>query len=108
MGTHPSRTADEWAGIITEAYAARTRPPLTRHSVDEVRQVIAEALREAEAANSPDTEWCECVNLVLDRSEMSLHAAVGPRLAAIDDAAGTAVMMHRSEAGRPLRAFGGQ
>lgn len=108
MSTHPSRTADEWAGIITEAYTAMTRPPLTRQLVAEVRQVIAEALREAEAANSPDTERCERVNLVLDRSEMSLHAAVGPRLAAIDDAAGTAVMMHRSEAGRPLRAFGGQ
>jgi hypothetical protein len=108
MGTHPGRTADEWAGIISEAYAAKTRPPLTRQLVTEVRQVIAEALRDAEAANSPDSEWCERVNLVLDRSEMSLHAAVGPRLAAIDDAAGTAVMMHRSEAGRPLRAFGGQ
>jgi uncharacterized protein YdhG (YjbR/CyaY superfamily) len=108
MGTHPGRTADEWAGIISAAYAAKTRPPLTRQLVTEVRQVIAEALREAEAANSPDSEWCERVNLVLDRSEMSLHAAVGPRLAAIDDAAGTAVMMHRSEAGRPLRAFGGQ
>jgi hypothetical protein len=106
MGTHLGRTADAWAGIIAEAYAARTRPPLTRQLVDEVRQVIAEALREA--ANSPDAEWCERVNLVLDRSEMSLHAAVGPRLAAIDDASGTAVMMHRSEAGRPLRAFGGQ
>jgi uncharacterized protein YdhG (YjbR/CyaY superfamily) len=108
MSTHPGRTVDEWAGIIAEAYAARTRPPLTRQLVDEVRHVIAEALREAEAANSADAEWCERVNLVLDRSEMSLHAAVGPRLAAIDDAAGTAVMMHRSEAGRPLRAFGGQ
>ncbi|WP_236960705.1 hypothetical protein [Methylobacterium durans] len=48
------------------------------------------------------------MNLVLDRSEMSLHAAVGPRLAAIDPDAGKAEMVHRSEAGRPLRAFGGQ
>jgi len=73
-----------------------------------MRAIVAETLREAEAANSSDAEWCERVNLVLDRSEMSLHAAVGPRLAAIDDAAGTATMVHRSEAGRPLRAFGGQ
>jgi len=108
MSTHPSRSADEWAGIIAEAYAAKTRPPLTRQLVDEMRAIVAEALREAEAANIPDAEWCERVNLVLDRSEMSLHAAVGPRLAAIDDAAGTAVMVHRSEAGRPLRAFVGQ
>ncbi|WP_244424552.1 hypothetical protein [Methylobacterium nodulans] len=108
MSTHPGRSADEWAGIIAEAYAAETRPPLTRHLREEVRVIVAEALREAEAADSPDAEWCERVNLVLDRSEMSLHAAVGPRLAAIDDAAGSAVMVHRSEAGRPLRPFGGQ
>ena len=108
MSTHASRSPDEWAAIITDAYAAKTRPPLTRKLVDEVRFVIAEALREAEAADIPEPEWCERVNLVLDRSEMSLHAAVGPRLAAIDDATGRAVMAHRSEAGRPLRAFGGQ
>ena len=52
MGTHPGRTADEWAGTISEAYAARTRPPLTPQLVDEVRQVIAAALREAAAAIS--------------------------------------------------------
>ncbi|WP_336486366.1 hypothetical protein [Methylobacterium nigriterrae] len=108
MRTHPGRTADEWAGIITEAYAAKARPPLTKQLIDEMRAIVAEALHEAETAGAPDAEWCERVNLVLDRSEMSLHAAVGPRLAAIDDAAGTAVMVHRSEAGRPLRAFGGQ
>jgi hypothetical protein len=108
MSTHPSRSAEQWAGIIAEAYAAKTRPPLTRQLVDEVRDIVAETLKDAEAADIPDAEWCERVNLILDRSEMSLHAAVGPRLSAIDDAAGTALMVHRSEAGRPLRAFGGQ
>ena len=108
MSTHPGRSADEWADILAEAYAAKTPPPLTHALVDEVRTIVAEALRELEGTGSPDAEWCERVNLVLDRSEMSLHAAVGPRLGAVNHAAGTAVMVHRSEAGRSLRAFGGQ
>lgn len=108
MGAHPGRSAQDWAGIIAEAYAAKARPPLTPHLVAQVRDVVTEAVREAEAADVPEAEWCERVNLILDRSEMSLHAAVGPRLAAVDDVAGTALMVHRSEAGRPLRAFGGQ
>lgn len=108
MSAHPVRSAEKWAGIVAEAYAARTRPPLTRQFVEDVRDVVAEVIREAEAADLSEAEWCERINLILDRSEMSLHAAVGPRLAGIDDAAGTAQMVHRSEAGRPLRAFGGQ
>ena len=108
MSRHPSRSTDEWATVIANAYAAKTRPPLTSKILDEVRSIIAEALSEAEAADVPEDEWCEHVNLVLDRSEMSWHAAVGPRLAAIDDETGRALMVHRSEAGRPLRAFGGQ
>jgi len=108
MSTHPSRTPSEWARVIADAYAAKTRPPLTRKILDEVQAVIAEALSEVEGCDVVEPEWCECVNLVLDRSEMSLHAAVGPRLAAIDDTTGSALMVHRSEAGRPLRAFGGQ
>lgn len=108
MSAHPGRSAEEWAGLIAEAYAAKTRPPLTRNLVEDVRGVVADAIREAEAAGISGAEWCERVNLILDRSEMSLHAAVGPRLASIDDGAGTVLMVHRSEAGRPLRAFGGQ
>ena len=108
MSKHPSRSAEEWAEIITEAYAAKTKPPLTRRLVDEMRTIFADVLKDTEAADIPDAEWCERVNFVLDRCEMSLHAAVGPRLAAIDDTAGTALMAHRSEAGHPLRSFGGQ
>ncbi|WP_407530428.1 hypothetical protein [Methylobacterium oryzisoli] len=108
MSTHLGRSAEEWARIIAEAYGAGTRPPLTPRLLEEMRIILAEALREAEAASSADAEWCERVNLVLDRSEMSLHAAVGPRLAGLDGAAGSVVMVHRSEAGRPLRPFGGQ
>jgi hypothetical protein len=33
---------------------------------------------------------------------------VGPRVESLDEEAGAAVMKHRSEADRPLRAFGGQ
>jgi hypothetical protein len=40
-----------------------------------MRVIVAEALREAEAGDIPDAEWCERVNLVLDHSEMSLRAA---------------------------------
>ncbi|KAB1072465.1 hypothetical protein [Methylobacterium planeticum] len=108
MSAHPSRSAEEWGRIIADAYAAQTRPPLTPQLLEDVRGIVVEAVREAEASGAAEAEWCERVNLVLDRGEMSLHAAVGPRLAAIDDAAGAAVMAHRSEAGRPLRAFGGQ
>ena len=108
MGAHPSRSVEDWASIITDAYAAKTRPPLTSRLVGEVRGVLAEALAEAEATGVPWPERCERVNLLLDRCEMSLHAAVGPRLAGVDEAAGTALMAHRSEAGRPLRAYGGQ
>lgn len=42
MSTHSSRTPDEWARVIANAYAAKTRPPLTRKILDEVQAVIAE------------------------------------------------------------------
>ncbi|WP_336489516.1 hypothetical protein [Methylobacterium nigriterrae] len=48
------------------------------------------------------------VNAILGQCELMLIAAVGPRLVSIDDVAGAVCMMHRSEAGHPLRAFGGQ
>jgi hypothetical protein len=34
-----------------------------------VRVIVAEALRDAEAANSAGAEWCERVNLVLDHRQ---------------------------------------
>lgn len=108
MGAHPSRSVEEWATVIADAYAAKTRPPLTPRLVSEVRDILTEVLGEAEEAGVLWAERCERVNLVLDRCEMSLHTAVGPRLASVDEAAGTALMAHRSEAGRPLRPFGGQ
>lgn len=108
MSTQSGRSAAEWGSIIADAYASKTRPPLTPGLVGEMREIITEAVTEAQAANVSEAEWCERINLTLDRTEMSLHSAVGPRLAALDTQAGTAQMAHRSEAGRPLRAFGGQ
>ena len=108
MSAQSGRSAAELGAIIADAYAARTRPPLTPGLVSEIREIITEAVKEAQAADVSETEWCERINLTLDRTEMSLHAAVGPRLAALDIHAGIAQMAHRSEAGHPLRAFGGQ
>lgn len=108
MSMHSRRSAAEWAAIIVDAYAAQTCPPLTPKLTQQVRDIIAEAVGEAQAAAVPEAELCERINLTLDRTEMSLHAVVGPRVAALDNNAGTALMIHRSEAGRPLRAFGGQ
>lgn len=108
MSAHSGRPAAEWGSIIAEAYAAKARPPLTPGLISEMGDIITETVREAQAANVSEIEWCERINLTLDRTEMSLHAAVGPRLAALDDHAGVVQMAHRSEAGRPLRAFGGQ
>ena len=108
MSAHSCRSAAEWGSIIADAYAARTRPPLTPGLLNEIRDILTEAVGEALAADVSEAEWYERINLTLDRTEMSLHSAVGPRLAALDRDAGTAEMVHRSEAGRPLRAFGGQ
>ena len=108
MSMHSDRSAAEWAIIIANAYAAQACPPLTPKLVEQVRDIIAEAVEEAQTAAVPDAELCERINLTLDRTEMSLHAVVGHRVAALDNNAGAALMMHRSEAGRPLRAFGGQ
>jgi hypothetical protein len=108
MGAQSSRSAGELGAIIADAYAEKTRPPLTPGLIGEIREIITDAVREAQAAGASQAEWCERINLTLDRTEMSLHSAVGPRLAALDTDAGVAQMAHRSEAGRPLRAFGGQ
>jgi hypothetical protein len=108
MSMLSGRSAAEWATTIAGAYAAQACPPLTPELVEQVRDIIAEVVAEAQVAALPEAELCERINLTLDRTEMSLHAVVGPRVAALDNSAGTVRMMHRSEAARPLRAFGGQ
>ncbi|ACL60074.1 hypothetical protein [Methylobacterium nodulans] len=92
------RTARGWARITAEAYAAETRPPLTA--------TMRKDLEARLSAAWPD--GLDAVNAVLDAFEEALDAVAGPRLAEIDAAKGRVRLVHRSEAGRPLRAFGGQ
>ncbi|MGY2050479.1 hypothetical protein [Methylobacterium sp. JK268] len=90
--------AATWARITAEAYAAETRPPLTDTMREDLARRLAPAWPRGIAA----------VNAALDAYEESLDAIAGPRLAAIDRDGGRVTMEHRPEAGRPLRAFGGQ
>ncbi|MFE1600268.1 hypothetical protein [Methylobacterium sp. ID0610] len=92
------RTAREWARITADAYAAGTRPPLT--------EAMREGVEARLAAAWP--EGCEALNAALDAFEEELDAVAGPRVTGIDRAGGRVRLEHRSEAGRPLRAFGGQ
>ena len=48
------------------------------------------------------------LNDALDAFEIELRSVVGPRVTSLDEATGAVAMKHRSEAGQPLRAFGGQ
>ncbi len=48
------------------------------------------------------------LNATLDAFEIELRSVVGPRITSLDAATGAVAMEHRSEAGQPLRAFGGQ
>lgn len=101
------RTGADWARIIAEAYASDARPPMTEELVLRVADEVADALgAEASEVSAPDR--VDRVNKALDAFEADLRAVVGPRLESVDEAAGAACMKHRSEAGQPLRAFGGQ
>lgn len=104
MSAGTARTAEEWARVIAEAYAAGTRPPLTDHLVARVQGALASAL----GGDAAGSTWSDRVNAALDAFETSLDAAAGPRLVSADETTGTVQMEHRSEAGQPLRAFGGQ
>ena len=99
--------ADRWAKLIAEGYAAGTTPPITPHLTDELRKRLADGLTEA-IGRAEGAGWADAhVNPVLDAWERRNHV-VGPRLESVDEAAGTVHMAHRSEAGHPLRPFGGQ
>lgn len=96
-----------WARAVAEAYAADAKPPLTQDLTDQVRALLAQAI-ESEPVE-PSQAGCPVrLNAALDAFEAELRAVVGPRVASLDDASGTVTMQHRSEAGQPLRAFGGQ
>lgn len=96
-----------WVAAVTDAYAAEAKPPLTQDLVDQVRSVLSRAL-ESEAGRASPAECLGRLNAALDAFEAELRAVVGPRVASLDDASGAVAMRHRSEAGQPLRAFGGQ
>lgn len=96
-----------WVAAVADAYAAEAKPPLTEDLIDRVRGVLSRAL-ESEADRSSPPECLERLNAALDAFEAELRAVVGPRVASLDDASGAVTMRHRSEAGQPLRAFGGQ
>lgn len=94
------------ADAVTGAYAADAKPPLTQELAGQVRAALLAALRSAEA-QEPAAGIVGRLNAVLDSFEVELGAVVGPRIASLDGT-GSVVMEHRSEAGQPLRAFGGQ
>lgn len=101
------RTPVDWPTVIAAAYAAETRPPLTHDLIAQISGELGEALSaggEGEAAHG----MLEHANEALDAFEIELRSVVGPRVESLDEEAGVAVMKHRSEADRPLRAFGGQ
>jgi hypothetical protein len=97
-----ARANVDWAPVIAQAYANEARPPLTEDLLAQLREKLAEAL----GHGSEDV--AEQANAALDAFETALRSVVGPRVESLDEDARMAVMKHRSEAGQPLRAFGGQ
>ncbi|MFY9289302.1 MAG: hypothetical protein WAP03_01175 [Methylorubrum rhodinum] len=91
------------AAAVTDAYAAQAKPPLTQELLAKVRETLERAVESGAGADS-----LERLNAALDAFETDLDAVVGPRVASLDEALGTVAMRSRSEAGQPLRAFGGQ
>jgi len=100
------RTSVDWPVVISDAYAAEARPPLTEHLLEEIRAELAKAL--SGLAGEPPASRIQRANDALDAFEIRLRSVVGPRVDRLDEQAGAVVMKHRSEADRPLRAFGGQ
>lgn len=99
--------ASRVAAAVTDAYAAQAKPPLTQELLARVREILAAAI-ESGAGPSSGADRLERLNAALDAFETDLDAVVGPRIASLDEASGTVAMRPRSEAGQPLRAFGGQ
>ncbi|KQQ25293.1 hypothetical protein ASF53_21650 [Methylobacterium sp. Leaf123] len=99
--------ASHLAAAVADAYAAQAKPPLTQELIAQVRDVLVKAF-EAEDGGSSGADRLERLNAALDAFETELDAVVGPRVASLDEASGAVAMRTRSEAGQPLRAFGGQ
>ena len=98
--------AADWADIVTDAYCADAKPPLTQELADRVRDALAKAV--ASPAGDAPNSLMDRMNDALDAFETELRSVVGPRVTSLNEAAGTVAMKYRSEAGQPLRAFGGQ
>ncbi|MDR7040225.1 hypothetical protein J2X36_005007 [Methylobacterium sp. BE186] len=104
MSDHRSHEA--LADAVAAAYAEGTRPPLTPDLIKQVRTAV---LSDGLAGCDPEDPTCiDRINRALDAFEVALEAVAGPRLVAFDLRTGAARMEARSEAGRPLRSFGGQ
>ncbi|KQO66401.1 hypothetical protein [Methylobacterium sp. Leaf89] len=99
-------TAD-WAGIVAQGYADAAAPPLTPELLETVRETLRGAGLDRPQAESLDAATVARVNEALDAFELEINAVVGPRVAALPAGAPPS-FVQRSEAGRPLRAFGGQ
>ena len=99
-------SAADWAAIVTDAYCADAKPPLTQELTGQIRDALAKAV-DAPAGGAPDS-LMDRLNDALDAFETELRSVVGPRVTSLDEATGAATMKPRSEAGQPLRAFGGQ
>lgn len=101
-----SMDASRLASAAADAYAAEAKPPLTEELVAKVRDALLAAIDETGAA--AETNRLERLNAALDAFETDLDAVVGPRIASLDETSAAVTTQHRSEAGQPLRAFGGQ
>ncbi|MGH1588345.1 hypothetical protein ACRBEV_08210 [Methylobacterium phyllosphaerae] len=104
MGNESS--AADWATLVTDAYCADAKPPLTQELAGRVRDALAKAIDSP--AGDASGSLMERLNDALDAFETELRSVVGPRVTSLDEATGSVAMKHRSEAGQPLRAFGGQ
>lgn len=99
-------SAADWAAIVTDAYCADAKPPLTQELTSQVRDALARSI-DAPTGDAPGS-LMDRLNDALDAFETELRSVVGPRVTSLDEATGAATMTPRSEAGQPLRAFGGQ
>ena len=103
-----SRDPRDLSAIITDAYVAGTKPPLTKELTARVRDTVLAACSGSPWTDASRPDDIERINKALDQFEQVLNAVSGPRLVTVDAGSGTVNMHHRSEADHPLRAFGGQ
>ena len=96
-----------WADLVSKGYAAEATPPLTDELLETLKAELSKIGVDHPNADRLDETAVERINQTLDAFELHLGAVVGPRLDT-PSPDGTLAFRHRSEAGRPLRAYGGQ